>query len=227
MDSKIISYIWPTKCPFLCTDYRGKQERGPETATEGWIPPKGLIPSTTEWNDGGSSALNPECLIMDQCSEHNSTFFPLALKLTMSGSHQKISSPQWREYQIFTPRIHTRQSPGHPTQGTAQPLPGTRGPVEPRAASPTLEDPETSRAGGLSIGIDSTTTIQITVIQNQALDLQRESTETAHRKGWGSVHPQLLIKQLLSGTSEASSVTRRALKNFVCLSLCYLRAGDV
>lgn len=123
------------------------------------------------------------------------------------------------------PKLHsknTQTESRHPAQGTAQAQPLACG-----AASPTLQDPEASRARGLSVGIDSTAAIQITVIWNQALDLQRESTETAHRKGWGSGHLQLLIKQLLSGTSEASSVPRRALKSFVCLFLSYLRVGDV
>lgn len=128
------------------------------------------------------------------------------------------------------PDLHTKNTQTKlwtPNPGNSKATAGTTGPVEPRAASPTLDDPEASRARGLSVGIDSTATIQITVIQNQALDLQRESTETAHRKGWGSVHLQLLIRLLLNGTSEASSVLRKVLNSFVCLSLCYFRAGDV
>lgn len=102
------------------------------------------------------------------------------------------------------------------TKSRAQHSLGAEG-SEPRAASPTLEDPEASRARGLPVGIDSTAAIQVTVTWDQALDLQRESTETAHREGWGSVQIQLLIKQLLRGFFCYQKGSKKALFDCLCV----------
>lgn len=60
----------------------------------------------------------------DQSSEHNSTFFPLALKLTVLGSHQKICSLNEgntkASQQEYPDRVQT-PSPGNST-GTASGL---------------------------------------------------------------------------------------------------------